>query len=41
MFVSWPQASALVQSHDEQKVELLYQFLSDASEVFTEVFPVM
>ena len=35
------QASALVQTQDEKKIDLLYQFLSNASEVFVEVFPLM
>lgn len=35
------QASALVQTHDEQKVDLLYHFLCSASDVYVEVFPLM
>jgi len=35
------QSSALVQSPEDQKIELLYRFLSDASTVFTDVFPLM
>lgn len=35
------QASALVQTQDEKKINLLYHFLSNASEIFVEVFPLM
>ncbi len=35
------QASALMQVQDEQKMVLLYDYLADASTVYTEVFPLM
>lgn len=34
-------ASALVQTQDEKKMDLLYHFLSSASEVFVDVFPLI
>ena len=35
------QACALIQSQDEQKIQLLYEFLANASRVYSEVFPLM
>jgi neurofibromin 1 len=34
-------ASALIQTQIESRVQLLYEFLADASEVFTDIFPLI
>ena len=35
------QASALLQTQNQQRVQLLYEFLADASIAFTDIFPLM
>ena len=43
MLLSVLQASALLNTHEEQKQKIvfLYKFLANASTVYTDVFPVM
>ena len=35
------QAAALVNTHDDNRIKLLYEFLADACEVYSDVFPLM
>jgi hypothetical protein len=35
------QAAALVNTQDDNRIKLLYEFLADACEVYSEVFPLM
>ena len=38
---SFLQAAALVNTQDDNRIKLLYEFLADACEVYSEVFPLM